>query len=157
MRIVPVSVEKLVEQKLKEALQTDIIEKVTQPSSWISPIVIIFKPNNDIRICIDMRQANKVILRENYPLPTFDSFMTKLRNAKYFSRLDLTNAYHQIELHEDSRFITTFITHRGMFRYKRLLFGVNSAPKIFQRIFEGILSPCKNCLNYIDDIIVKPN
>lgn len=154
VRRVPVSVEKLVEQKLEEALQTDIIEKVTQPSSWISPIVIIFKPNNDIRICIDMRQANKAILRENYPLPTFDSFMTKLRNAKYFSRLDLTNAYHQIELHEDSRFITTFITHRGMFRYKRLLFGVNSAPEIFQRIFEGILSPCKNCLNYIDDIIV---
>lgn len=154
LRRVPISVESQVEDKLNEALQNDIIERVTQPSAWISPIVVIFKPTGDIRICVDMRRANEAILRENYPLPTFDSFMTKLRNAKYFSRLDLMNAYHQLELEKDSRPITTFITHKGMFRYKRLMFGVNSAPEIFQRIFEAMLASCKNCLNYLDDIIV---
>lgn len=88
LRRVPVSVELQVEDKLNEALQSDVIEKVEEPSPWISPVVIIFKPNNDIRMCVDMRRANQAILRENYPLPTFDSFMTKLRGAKYFSRLD---------------------------------------------------------------------
>nr|CAH7744111.1 unnamed protein product [Callosobruchus chinensis] len=154
VRKIPVSVEQQVENKIKEALQKDIIERVVEPSAWISPIVIIFKPNNDIRICVDMRRANEAIQRENYPLPTFDNFMTKLRNAKYFSRLDLESAYHQLELDVDSRPITTFITHKGIFRYKRLMFGVNSAPEIFQRIFEAILAPCQNCLNYLDDIII---
>ena len=140
LRRVPISVEKLVEEKLQEALQSDIIERVLRPSGWVSNIVVIFKANGEIRICLDMRRANEAIERERYPLPIFDSFITNLRNAKYFSRLDLTNAYHQLELHEQSRSITTFITHKGMFRYKRLMFGVNSAPEIFQRVFEGVIS-----------------
>lgn len=154
VRRIPVAYEEKVENKLLEALKNDIIEQVNGPSPWISPIVIIFKSNGDMRICVDMRRANEAILRENFPLPSFDTFLTKLRGAQYFSRLDLKNAYHQLELDEQSREITTFITHKGMFRYKRLMFGVNSAPEIFQRIFESILAPCSNCLNYIDDIIV---
>lgn len=154
LRRVPMAIEALVENKLKEALQRDIIEPVEEYSAWISPIVVTFKANGDIRICVDMRRANEAILRENYPLPTFDSILTKIRTAKYFSRLDLEWAYHQIELDEESRPITTVITHKGMFRYKRLMFGVTSAPEIFQRIFENILAHCKNSLNYLDDIIV---
>lgn len=128
VRRIPVALEEKVILKLEDGVKADIIEPVAGPSRWISPIVLAFKENGDIRMCIDMRRANRAILRENYPLPTFESFMTKLKGAKYFTRLDLKNAYHQIELHEDSREITTFITPRGLFRYKRLLFGVNSAP-----------------------------
>ena len=154
LRRVPIATEKQVEEKLDDALRCDIIEKVTEPSPWISPIVVTFKSAGEIRIRIDMRRANQAILRENYPIPTFELIMTKLRNSKYFSRLDLTEAYHQLELHEDSRPITTFITHKGLFRYKRLMFGVNSAVEIFQRTLELILSPCENCFNFLDDIIV---
>ncbi|XP_050335789.1 uncharacterized protein K02A2.6-like [Bactrocera neohumeralis] len=154
IRRIPIALETKVAEKINEALHQDIIERVPGPSLWISPVVIVFKPNGDVRLCIDMRRANEAILRENYPLPTFDSFMTKLRHAKFFSRLDLKNAYHQIELDEASGEITTFITHKGLFRYKRLMFGVNSAPEIFQRIMEELLSPCKNVLNYIDDVII---
>ncbi|XP_030750619.1 uncharacterized protein K02A2.6-like [Sitophilus oryzae] len=116
LRRVPIAIEPLVQRKLEEALQRDIIEPVEGHSPWISPIVITFKADGDIRICIDMRRANQAILRENYPLPTFDTIMTKLAKANYFSRLDLEWAYHQIELDPESRPITTFITHRGMFR-----------------------------------------
>ncbi|XP_061395874.1 uncharacterized protein K02A2.6-like, partial [Musca vetustissima] len=101
-----------------------------------------------------MRRANEAILRENYPLPTFDTFMTKLQGAKWFSRLDLKNAYHQLELDEGSREITTFITSKGLYRYKRLLLGVNSAPEIFQKTMENILAPCTGVVNYLDDVIV---
>jgi len=157
MRRVPTALEHKVNAKLEEALKFDIIEPVTGPSAWISPVVIVFKECGDIRMCLDMRRANKAIKRENYPLPTFDSLMTKLKNAKYFSRLDLKNAYHQLELDVASREITTFITHRGLFRYKRLLFGVNSAPEIFQRLMEEMLAQCPNAINYIDDVIVFGN
>ncbi|XP_017462168.1 PREDICTED: uncharacterized protein LOC108355515 [Rhagoletis zephyria] len=154
LRRVPVAVEEKVAAKLDEACSRDIIEPVRGPSSWISPIVVVFKENGEIRLCIDMRLANKAILRENYPLPTFEMFIAKARGAKFFSRLDLKDAYHQLELHESSREITTFITHKGLFRYKRLLFGVNSAPEIFQRVLAEILSPCKNAHNYLDDVII---
>lgn len=154
LRRVPSALEEKVEQKLSEAVKQDVIEPVVGPSPWISPVVVVFKGNGDIRLCIDMRRANLAILRENYPLPTFDSFMTKLQGAKHFSRLDLKNAYHQLELDEESREITTFITSKGLFRYKRLLFGVNSAPEIFQRTMESILAPCNCVVNYLDDVIV---
>nr|CAI5854543.1 unnamed protein product [Callosobruchus analis] len=99
VRRVPASLEEKVEAKLEQLeQQTDIIERVLEPSQWISPIVTVFKPNEDIRICVDMRRATEDILRENYPLPTFELSMTKLRKAKCFSRLDLTSAYHQLEL-----------------------------------------------------------
>ncbi|XP_055842044.1 uncharacterized protein K02A2.6-like [Episyrphus balteatus] len=103
LRRIPSALEEKVELKLNEAARQDIIEPVNGPSSWISPIVIVSKQCGDIRLCIDMRRANTAILRENFPLPTFDSFLTKLKGAKYFSRLDLKNAYHQLELDEDSR------------------------------------------------------
>ncbi|XP_043659792.1 uncharacterized protein K02A2.6-like [Drosophila teissieri] len=157
MRRIPVALEDKVNAKLEEAHRMDIIEPVSGHSPWISPMVIAFKPNGDIRLCLDMRQANRAILRENYPLPTFESFMTKLRNAKLFSRLDLKDAYHQLELDEASRPITTFITPRGLFRYKRLMFGINAAPEIFQRRLEELLSSCENVMNYIDDVIIFGN
>ncbi|XP_039150808.1 uncharacterized protein K02A2.6-like isoform X3 [Drosophila simulans] len=154
VRRIPAALEDKVMEKLGEALSRDIIEPVKGPSAWISPIVLAFKENGDIRLCVDMRLANKAILRENYPLPTFDCFMTRLKEAKFFARLDLKDAYHQVALDESSREITTFITPRGLFRYKRLMFGVNSAPEIFQRLLEQMLSTVPNAMNFIDDIII---
>lgn len=79
--------------------------------------------------------------------------MTKLRSATFSTRLDLKRAYHQLELDEPSRSITTFITPLGLFRYKRLMLGVNSAPEIFQRRLDELLASCKN-VNYIYDFII---
>ncbi|XP_062121631.1 uncharacterized protein LOC133835625 [Drosophila sulfurigaster albostrigata] len=84
VRRIPVALEDKVAAKLDEALRRDIIESVTSPSRWISPIVLAFKENGDIRLCVDMRLANKAIRREMYPLPTFESFMTKLKGARFF-------------------------------------------------------------------------
>lgn len=88
IRRIPIALEDKVIAKLEEAVALDIIEPVIGHSPCISPMVIAFKENGDLRICIDMRLANKAILRENYPLPVFESFMTKLRGAQYFTRLD---------------------------------------------------------------------
>jgi hypothetical protein len=74
--------------------------------------------------------------------------------AKIFSKLDIKNAFHQLELEMESREITTFITRKGLFRYKRLMFGINCAPEIFQKILANILIQCEGCANFIDDIII---
>ncbi|XP_055700122.1 uncharacterized protein K02A2.6-like [Phlebotomus papatasi] len=150
----PIALMDQVEEKLTELLRTDIIEEVNEPSAWVSPVVIVGKDKGDIRLCVDMRQVNKAIRRENHYMPTFEDFLPRLTSAKIFSRLDIKSAFHQVELDESSRHLTTFITHKGMYRFKRLMFGISCAPEMFQKIMEQMLSSCKNALNYIDDIIV---
>lgn len=98
---IPITTEETVERKLNKALRNGFIKRVQEPSQWVSPIVVIFKPNGDIRICVDMRRANEAIRRENYPLPTFDGFMMKLRDARYFSKLD-SQSQHLLPIKECS-------------------------------------------------------
>ncbi|XP_037028486.1 uncharacterized protein K02A2.6-like [Bradysia coprophila] len=155
-RRIPAPLEKAVDEKISKMLRQDIIEKVNV-SKWISPLVITPKPNNDVRVCVDMRRVNEAVAREHHPLPTIENFLPQLENAKFFSKLDIEQAFHQVEISENSREITTFITKRGLFRYKRLMFGINCAPEIFQKIMEQILNGCDGTLNASDDIIVYGN
>lgn len=101
-----------------------------------------------------MRRANKAILRANHPIPTLDDILSKLAGAKWFSKLDVREAYHQVQLHESCRYITTFVTHRGMYRYTRLMFGMSCASEHFQRIFEQILCGCPSSIIYQDDVLI---
>ncbi|XP_037970244.2 uncharacterized protein K02A2.6-like [Plutella xylostella] len=153
-RRIPIPLEEKVEMKLNELLKKDIIEVVKGPSNWISPIVPVLKETGEIRLCVDMRRANAAIQRENHPLPTMDELLPKVRDAKIFSKLDIKDAFHHIELHPDSRHITTFITSKGLFRYKRMMFGISCAPEIFQKTLERILLCCEGVINFIDDILI---
>lgn len=116
---------------------------------WLVP-----KKNSGVRVCIDMREANKAISREKHPMPTVDDLMVDLNSSTVFSKLDLSNAYHQLELDESCRYITTFSTHVGLRRYKRLLFGVNAASEIFQKVISDLLADIPGAKNLSDDVIV---
>ncbi|XP_063363596.1 uncharacterized protein K02A2.6-like [Cydia amplana] len=153
-RRIPIPLEKKVNEKIQELLDSEIIEEVKQPSRWVSPMVPILKENGELRLCVDMRRANAAILRENHPLPTMDNLLPKIGKAKFFTKLDIKNAFHQIELHADSRHITTFITSKGLFQYKRLMFGITCAPEVFQKILERMVISCEGVINFIDDILV---
>lgn len=118
------------------------------------PMVVVPKGKDDIRLCINMRCPNEAIQREQFPLPVIETFLNKLRGATYFSRLDIMSAFHHVELHPDSRSITTFMTDRGLMRFKRLMFGINCAPEIFQRIITEMLACIDGVIVYIDDIVV---
>ena len=78
----------------------------------------------------------------------------ELNGSTVFSKLDLRCGFNQIELHEDWRDITTFITHEGLFRYKRLSFGVNAAPEKFQHVIRQIIADVEEVVNIADDLIV---
>lgn len=96
-RRIPIPVEKAVDDQINTLLKQGIIEAVKGPSKWISPLVIVPKQNSkDIRICVDMRRANEAIDRENHPLPTFDDFLPHLAKAKWYSKIDIKNAFHQV-------------------------------------------------------------
>ena len=94
-----------------------IIEKVEGPTPWVSPEVIIPKKNVEVRRCIYMIRANWAINRERYPSPTVDDLVNNLNGATVFTKLDLRQGYQQVPLSPESRYITTFTTHKGLRRY----------------------------------------
>ena len=109
---------------------------------------------NDVRLVVDMRAANNAILRNHKPVPTLEELMDDFTGCSYFSKIDLVHGYHQIELDEQSRDITTFITHVGLFRYKRLVQGANSALEEYQHLIDSLFSHIKGVRNISDDILV---
>ena len=137
-------------------MKLNIIEKVDGPTPWVSPIVVAPKAKNlnEIRLCVDMREPNKAILRSRHITPTLDDMILDLNGSKVFSKMDLRNGYQQLELSDDSRNITTFTTHVGLRRYKHLSFGVSSAAEIFQNTLSNVLEGLDGVRNISDDIIV---
>ena len=132
-RRIPFHVRKKFEDVLLRLEKLDIIEKVECTTLWISPIVVVPKKNDSIRFCVDIRLPNKAIKRERHITPTIDDIITELNGAQLFSKIDLNNGYHQLVLHEESIYITTFITHVGLRRYKRLMFGINAASRLEEK------------------------
>ena len=92
--------------------------------------------------------------RERHPTPTVDDLIHAMNGAKIFSKLDLRAGYHQLTLAEESRYITTFATHKGLRRYKRLNFGTNSASEIFQQVIHDQIRDIPNVINMSDNVIV---
>ena len=124
------------------------------PPPPVSPTVIVPKPNGPIRLCLDMRQANEEIVRGRHPIPTVDEILQAMNDASVFSRVDLRMGYHQLELEPESREITTFVTHTGLYRYKRLFFEVNSATEQYQYEIQTAITALQGVQNISDDIII---
>lgn len=131
-----------------------IIEKVTESPKWISGLSAVPKGKSDFRLVVNMKGPNKAIRRTYHRLPTIDDIRRKLTGAKFFTKLDLKSAFHHIKLGKESRKLTTFMGPKGMYRYKRLVFGVNIAPEVFQREMERVLQGIEGIVVYIDDILI---
>ena len=153
-RRVPFHIRKVVDKKLTELEELDIIESVQGPTPWVSLLVAVPKANGEVRVCVDMRRANEVVIRERHPIPTLEETVQALNGATVFSKLDLRWGYHQIELHPDSRGLTTFITPQGLKRCKRLIFGLSSASEMYQFVIQQVLIGIPGVRNISDDIIV---
>ena len=118
----------------------------------MSPLVVVQKDNEQVRLCIDSRALNTALRREKRPMPTIDDLKKTLAGAKVFSVIELNNGYHQLELAEESRAISTFDTHISLFRHKRLFLGAKSAAEEFQSIIHQKLLPIRGSINMSDNI-----
>ncbi|KAK3737068.1 hypothetical protein QZH41_013874, partial [Actinostola sp. cb2023] len=124
-------------------------------SDWATPIVPVVKSDGSIRLCGDYKlTVNKVSTLDAYPIPKIDDLYTKLAGGKTFTELDLSHAYEQMLLDDDSKQYVTINTHQGLYRYNRLPYGVSSAPGIFQRTMETLLQgiPCVGV--FLDNILI---
>ena len=108
-------------------------------SNWAAPIVPVPKGVNTIQISVNYKvTVNRVAKLDRYPLPRIGNLFTMLAVGKSFTKLDLSHAYQQVELEEESCEFVTINTHKGLFRYKRLAIGLASAPSIFQRVMDTL-------------------
>ena len=154
-RRIPFALRDKVKKEVEKLEQLDIIEDVTgKPTPWLSQLVVVPKSQNDIRLCIDMRNANTAITRTRYPTPTVDDLLVKLKGATRFTKLDMNAAFHQLVLSEDSRYITAFQTEDRIKQFKRLLFGATSASEELQHVLRTILSDLPGVINIADDILI---
>ena len=119
-------------------------------SKWAAPIVPVLKQDGSVRICGDFKVTiNQVSQIDSYTLPRVEKLFSKLSGGNYFSKLDLSQAYLQVQIDEDSRQYVTINTYKGLFRYNRLPFGVAAAPTIFQRCMESLLQSCQGVSVYL--------
>ena len=153
-RRIPFPLHQKVKAELNRMVESGIIEPVTEPTEWCSPMVAVRKKNGDVRVCVDLKKLNLSVQRETFVLPTVDEIMAKLSGATTFTTLDTKKGFWQVPLAKESQHLTTFITPFGRFMFRRLPFGISSAPEIFQRRLMGILDGIEGVCVFMDDILI---
>ncbi len=143
-----------VERQVKELQEQNLIQP--SDSAWASPIVLVGKKDGSKRLCVDYRKLNEVTVKDAYPLPRIDDSLEALGGAKYFSTLDLAAGYWQVEMDDDARSKSAFVTTSGLYEWNVLPFGLCNAPSTFERLMDFVLAGLRwdTLLVYLDDVIV---
>lgn len=142
-----------VERALDQLVRDGVITPVNT-SDWATPIVPVMKKDGTIRICGDFKiTLNKCLEVDRFPLPRVEDLLAKLHGGLKFTKLDLSQAYAQLEL-DDSKKYTVINTHKGLFIYNRLIYGLASSPGIFQRKLEQLFADMPRVGVFLDDVII---
>lgn len=143
-----------VRKHLQELLEAGVIRESESPFS--SPIVVVRKKNNSVRLCIDFRKLNSQTIKDAYALPNLEEAFSVLTGSKWFSVLDLKSGYYQIEMEESDKQKTAFVCPLGFWEFNRMPQGITNAPSTFQRLMERCMGDLnrKEVLVFIDDLIV---
>ncbi|KFD58262.1 hypothetical protein M513_01025 [Trichuris suis] len=144
--------------KLDTALERLINQGILKPvkySKWATPIVPVLKRNGELRVCGDYRSTvNSATKKDTYPLPTVTELLTALAGGVLFSKLDLAQAYQQLKVDDQTAELLTLNTPKGLMQVKRLPFGVDVAPSIFQRFIDSLLAGLDGVKAYLDDVLI---
>jgi hypothetical protein len=155
-RPIPVALRDMVQVKLGELEQQDIIERIPvgTPTSWCSALHVVLKKNGAVRLTIDPKDLNGALLREYHPSSTVEEVAQRCGQATYFTVLDANQGYFQIQLDDESKNLTAFNTPFGRYRYKRLPMGITSAPELFQRAFGDIFAGVEGVESIMNDFLI---
>ena len=149
----PLEKRKIAEQEITKLLNQGIIEPCSSP--WLSPLILVPKPDGSTRVVIDYRKINTKIKYDSHPLPRIDSCLEALANNKYFSSLDMKQAFHQIGISEKDKPKTAFSFGSNTYMYTRMPFGMSTCPAVFERLMEKCFAGLAYniCLIYLDDLL----
>ena len=143
-----------IDKEVEKMIENKIIQESNSP--WASPVVMVKKKNGSFRFCIDYRKLNKITEKDSFPIPHVDDTLQALDGAKYFTVVDLTSGYWQVEIEASDVPKTAFVTSSGLFEFLVMPFGLTNAPATFQRLMNRVLKgqTMRQCVVYLDDIIV---
>ncbi|XP_026326150.1 uncharacterized protein LOC113234842 [Hyposmocoma kahamanoa] len=153
-RKIPLSLKDRLLEELRKMEQLGVIRKVTHPTQWVHPLVIVAKKDGGIRVCLDPRELNVAVQRAHYQLPTLAELAARLHGAAYFSVLDANSGFWVVQLDDESADLCTFATPFGRYQFLRLPFGINCASEVFHGKMRQLLEDLDGVDNFIDDIIV---
>ncbi|XP_057673038.1 uncharacterized protein LOC130904346 [Corythoichthys intestinalis] len=153
-RPVPYALREAVEVQLGKMEADGVITPVSY-SEWAAPTVNIPKMDQTVRICGDYKVSiNPWLEVDQYPIPKPRDLFTKLAGGERFTKLDLSQAYQQVELEDSSKQYLTINTHKGLYQVNRLPYGVASTPAIFQKLMDQVLQGMDGVICYLDDILI---
>ncbi|PAA69616.1 hypothetical protein BOX15_Mlig032248g1 [Macrostomum lignano] len=153
-RELPLALKHLVKKELDLMESAGIVEKVMS-SEWGSPIVVTVKSDRaSVRICGDYSAVNRLVQDQTFLTPSIETAFSKMANKKLFCRLDLSDAYYQVPLDEESKAVTTINTPFGCYRFNRLPYGIKVSPSVFQRVMEKLLGDHPCVIVYQDDVLI---
>ena len=152
-RTVPASFIDELKEKLKQMEKEGILEKVNEPTEWVSSAVYVKKPGK-LRVCLDPQELNKYINIPKYRLPTMEDITSDMKKVKIFSVMDAKDGFLQVRLTPESAKLTTFHTPFGRYKWKRMPFGISSAPEEFQRQLQDIIEGLEGIKIIADDILI---
>ena len=138
-----------IDRQVAALLADGVIEESCSP--WASPVVLVKKKNGEWRFCLDYRRLNSITVKDCHPLPRVDETLDALAGSRWFSTLDFSNGYWQIEVAENDREKTAFTTGRGLYQWRSMPMGLTNAPATFQRMMELVLRglPWQVCMVYL--------
>lgn len=141
-------------ERALDQLERDGVITPVSCSDWATPIVPVMKKDGTIRVCGDFKiTLNKCLEVDRFPLPRVEDLLTKLHGGQKFTKLDLSQAYAQFELDESKKY-TVINTHKGLYMYNRLIYGLASSPGIFQRKLEELFGDMPRVGVFLDDLII---
>ncbi|XP_056009484.1 uncharacterized protein K02A2.6-like [Ostrea edulis] len=138
-RRISVALSQKIKDKLKTMEQEGIIVRQSEPTEWVNSLVTVIKPSGSVRLCLDPKDLNSAIKRPHYPMLTIDEIVSRMPNAKYFSKLDAISGFWQIQFDEESSKLCTFNSPLGRFRFLRMLFGLNCASEIYHSMMSRMV------------------
>ena len=140
--------------ELERLLREGVIAPVKRHTEWVNSAVSVDKPDGSLRICLDPRDVNKHIERNQYHMKSIEEISADLNGSRHFTLIDAKSGYHQVKLSEKSSYITTFNTPWGKFRFLRLPFGLKVASDVFQERLDAVMKDARGVTGIADDCLI---
>lgn len=153
VRRVPLAIKDQVKVEIDNMVKMGVLTKTHDVTPVVSPMVVVRKEGK-LRVCLDPTDVNKNILRRYHPLKTVEEIVSRIQNAKLFTILDCKKGFWQIKVSKRTEKYLTMGTPWGRYSYKRLPFGLASAPEVFQDIMSQVVGDIENVECSMDDILI---
>jgi len=149
--VAPHALREIIEREIDEMIKLDIIEPCK--SAYASPVVLVKKPDQTYRFCVDYRKLNQITVFDAEPMPRATEIFSQLTSCQFFSKFDLAKGYWQVALSKKSRDYSAMVTHCGLHRFKVLPFGLVTASATCNRLVRAVLGNMSHAFGYMDDVI----